>query len=200
MNIDIPLPEDLTTLTVEQATDAMAAIEKAQRDLIAVLDALRVVATTPTRIAETAGQWLDVRDGPAPDPAAATVEDYPTYVAPTGAHDAYPGGRIICVDGQLWQARRNGVAHSPEDAPEEWEEVFLVDGEITTTRPVDPDTGIPDYPVYDSSKTYFQNTHNTPLVIVKHNGTLYELIHSAAAPGYTPGAAGMHDVWRVFTP
>lgn len=190
MNIDIPLPDDLTTLTVEQAVNAMTAIEVAQRDLTAALNALRVVATTQTRIAETAEQWLDVRDGREPDPASATVEDYPTYVAPSGVHDAYPQGRIVRADGRLWQARRSGVAHSPTEAPEEWQEVFLVDGEITTERPVNPDTGEPDWPAWDPEASYHRGSE--PIKVV-HNNRLWELIHTNSDPGWEPGT--LPSVW-----
>ena len=192
MDIDIPLPDDLTTLTVEQAINAMAAIEVAQRDLAVALDALRVVATTQTRIAETAGQWLDVRDGHAPDPATATVDDYPAYVAPTGAHDAYPQGRIIRADGQLWQARRSGVAHSPAEAPEEWQRVWIIDGALSVTPPPDPDTGQPDWPDWDASTAYRRGDET---IMVVHAGRLWELIHTNADAGWEPGAAGMHAVW-----
>ena len=113
MDIDIPLPDDLTSLTVEEAINAMAAIEEAQRDLAVALAALRVVATTQTRIAETAGQWLDVRDGHAPDPATATTDDYPAYVQPTGAHDAYGAGDRVSHNGKHWSSDVDGNVWEP---------------------------------------------------------------------------------------
>ena len=147
------------------------------------------------RVAEVAEEYLNARDGEQPNPHNFTSEeDFPEFKAPQGGHDSYTAGRIVRFDGKLFRANQF-TNHSPDEYAAAWTEVFVVDGHVTDERPVNPETGTPDYPDYDPSKTYYQNPDNSPLVIVKHNGKLWELIHSAAAPNYVPGAAGMHAVW-----
>lgn len=53
---------------------------------------------------------------PEPDPDA---PEYPAWVAPSGAHDAYPPGAIVEHDGQLWRnIHTAGNAWAP---PTQWE-------------------------------------------------------------------------------
>lgn len=62
------------------------------------------------------------------------------YSAPTGAHDAYEAGEIVTWGGKTWAAVRNGVAHSPGEAPVEWREVPAPPVGPPVTPPVDPGT------------------------------------------------------------
>ena len=185
-------------MNITSIDDVFALSDEEAQELFDALYRRQVMQDAQSRVEGVMQEYLDARDGHEPDPATATVEDYPTYVAPTGAHDAYLKGRIICWDEKLYRAVRTGVAHNPTEAPEEWQEVFLVDGEITTERPVNPDTGEPDWPAWDSATSYRQNPDNTPLVIVSHKDKLWELIHANANPGEEPGDPAMWAVWREY--
>ena len=51
-DIPIPIPDDIATLTPEQALDAIVAINAALEPVTAAREALQVVATTEGKIAE----------------------------------------------------------------------------------------------------------------------------------------------------
>lgn len=188
--VNIPIPDDFAALDAEAALNAITEITAALVPIHAALEALRVIATAPRVVEEAAAAYLDARDGTEPDPAAAEPGDYPPYWQPSGAHDAYPAGRIIRdADGQLWEARRSGVAHPPAEAPEEWARVWLVDGTISLTP---PETPTPAWPAWDAATAYRRGDE---AVMVTHKGRLWELVHTNADPGWEPGGVGMHAVW-----
>lgn len=172
-------PDAVLGLTDEEASALFAALRRRE-----------VMRDAELRIEAVSEEYLTARDGHTPDPATATVEDYPAYVAPAGVHDAYSQGYIIHWDEKLYRAVRSGVAHNPTEAPEEWQEVFLVEGEITTERPVNPDTGQPDWPAWDPEASYHQGSE--PIKVV-HKNRLWELIHTNSDPGWEPGT--LPSVW-----
>lgn len=47
-------------------------------------------------------------------------EEYPEYVQPTGAHDAYNTGAKITFKGEKWEALQDGLVWSPEEYPQGW--------------------------------------------------------------------------------
>lgn len=52
------------------------------------------------------------------------VEDeYPEYVQPTGAHDAYNEGDKVTFEGEKYTCKMNGCVWSPKDYPDGWEKV-----------------------------------------------------------------------------
>lgn len=177
--MDITSIDDVFALSDEEAQELLDALYRRQ-----------VLQDAQSRVEGVMQEYFDARDGREPDPATATVEDYPTYVAPTGAHNAYLKGRIIRWDEKLYRAVRSGVGHNPTEAPEEWQEVFLVDGEITTERPVNPDTGEPDWPAWDPEASYHRGSE--PIKVV-HKNRLWELIHTNSDPGWEPGT--LPSVW-----
>ena len=151
--------------------------------------------TAEQRVVDVSSAYIRARDGAQPDPAAATADDYPLYVTPAGGHAAYTSGYIIRDDqGQLHRANRSGVVHSPIEAPEDWTRVWLIDGALSDTPPVDPDTGQPDWPAWDSTVTYRRSADQ--VVKVTHEGHLWNLVHDNAVAGWEPGGVGMHGVWK----
>ncbi len=50
-------------------------------------------------------------------------EEYPEYVAPSGAHDAYKTGDKITYKGKKYICKMNNCVWSPEVYPSAWEEV-----------------------------------------------------------------------------
>lgn len=48
------------------------------------------------------------------------AEGYPIWSAPTGAHDAYNLGDVVCFEGQLYESLLDGNVHSPKENPAGW--------------------------------------------------------------------------------
>lgn len=48
-------------------------------------------------------------------------EDYPEWVQPTGAHDAYNTGDIVSYNGQLYKSLIDGNTWAPDVYPQGWE-------------------------------------------------------------------------------
>lgn len=192
MDYAVTVPDDLSTLAPD---DAYALVAELDAHLAAVMQAkqrVSAVAYAPVQVAVQQQAYHEAVDGTEPDPAVAEPGDYPPYRHPSGAHAAYPAGRIIRWDEKLYRAVRTGVAHSPTEAPEEWQRVWIIDGALSVTPPPDPDTGQPDWPDWDADTAYRRGDE---AVMVVHAGRLWELIHTNAEAGWEPGAAGMHAVW-----
>lgn len=54
------------------------------------------------------------------EPENPVEEEYPEYVQPTGAHDAYNTGAKITFKGEKWEALQDGLVWSPEEYPQGW--------------------------------------------------------------------------------
>lgn len=54
------------------------------------------------------------------EPENPVEEEYPEYVQPTGAHDAYNTGAKITFKGERWEALQDGLVWSPEEYPQGW--------------------------------------------------------------------------------
>lgn len=51
------------------------------------------------------------------------VEEYPEYVQPTGAHDAYQTGDKVAYNGKKYICKMNNCVWSPDIYPAGWKEV-----------------------------------------------------------------------------
>lgn len=51
------------------------------------------------------------------------VDEYPEYIQPTGAHDAYNTGDKITYNGKKYICKMNGCVWNPNTYPQGWEEV-----------------------------------------------------------------------------
>ena len=120
MLIEIHLPDDWTAVADPaglrtEIDAAMSTLGQARLRLTTLID-------TPAAVEQISATYLDARDGTPPDTGQA--RDWPAYRQPTGAHDAYPAGRVIrWTDGRLYRAVRLGVAHSPAEYPADWTDV-----------------------------------------------------------------------------
>lgn len=50
-----------------------------------------------------------------------SLEEWPDFVQPTGAHDAYNTGDKVSFNGEHYICKMDGCTWSPEDYPEAWE-------------------------------------------------------------------------------
>lgn len=108
----IEVPADLAGLSVEDAAGLLAVLDGHLGALGEIRDRLRVLVDAPSRVVAEQAAFLDARDGAEPAPGAGIVA-WPEYRQPTGAHDAYPGGRVVRWLDRLYRSSRDGVAHSP---------------------------------------------------------------------------------------
>ena len=51
------------------------------------------------------------------------TEEYPEYVQPTGAHDAYNTGDKITYKGQKYECLKDNCVWNPDDYPKGWKKV-----------------------------------------------------------------------------
>lgn len=56
-----------------------------------------------------------------PDPEPEPGEEYPEYVPPTGAHDAYNTGDKVTYKGKKYICKMDGCVWDPETYPQGWE-------------------------------------------------------------------------------
>ena len=91
---------DLTALSGDELDALWARV-------VAEQERRRRLIDLPAQVEQMTRQYLDARDGTHPTEQAETLADvaaWPVWVQPTGAHDAYPAGRIIQHGGTLWRS------------------------------------------------------------------------------------------------
>lgn len=57
------------------------------------------------------------------------VDEYPEYVQPTGAHDAYNTGAKITFKGERYTCQIDGCVWSPEEYPQGWKKEETTESE-----------------------------------------------------------------------
>ena len=69
-----------------------------------------------------AAGWELVKKSPEEpeEPDEPITEEYPDWVRPTGAHDAYSIGDIVKYNGKLYQSTINGNVQAPDEYPAGW--------------------------------------------------------------------------------
>ena len=181
MKLEIDLPDDWTAIADPsalrtQVDAAMVTLGQARLRLTTLID-------IPAQVAEISSAYLNARDGIPPDTGKAS--DWPAYRQPTGAHDAYPAGRVISWnDGRLCRAVRSGVAHSPAECPADWTDVT---DELTGVDPPETPTAEP----WSASASYAVGD------LVSRGGVVYRCLiaHGAEYAGtWGPPATG---VWEL---
>lgn len=66
---------------------------------------------------------VSILEGNNPEEPTEPVEEYPEYVQPTGAHDAYKVGDKITYKGKHYECIFNGCVWNPDEYPTGWKEV-----------------------------------------------------------------------------
>ena len=60
---------------------------------------------------------------PGTDPEEPSEDEYPAFVQPTGAHDAYKKGDRVSYNGKNYESLINGNAYAPDVYPAGWKEI-----------------------------------------------------------------------------
>ena len=105
--------EELDTLarTNAKAENSYAPLQKQLDNTNARIDSLE------ERIAKLEGETIE-------EPSEPVQEDeYPEFVQPTGAHDAYNVGDKITYNGKKYICQINGCVWAPDVYPQGWQEV-----------------------------------------------------------------------------
>lgn len=66
---------------------------------------------------------VSILEGNNPEEPSEPVEEYPEYVQPTGAHDAYNIGDKVTYNGKHYECIFDGCVWNPDEYPAGWEEV-----------------------------------------------------------------------------
>ena len=66
---------------------------------------------------------VSILEGNNPEEPTEPVEEYPEYVQPTGAHDAYNIGDKITYNGKRYECTFDGCVWNPDEYPSGWKEV-----------------------------------------------------------------------------
>lgn len=66
---------------------------------------------------------VSVLEGNNPEEPSEPVEEYPEYVQPTGAHDAYKVGDKITYNDKHYECIFDGCVWNPDEYPQGWKEV-----------------------------------------------------------------------------
>ena len=66
---------------------------------------------------------VSVLEGNNPEEPTEPVEEYPEYVQPTGAHDAYKIGDKITYNSKHYECIFDGCVWNPDEYPQGWKEV-----------------------------------------------------------------------------
>lgn len=81
---------------------------------------------------ETVKQSIMGGSEPGPEPS----DEWPEYVAPTGAHDAYSTGDQVTYQGKRYRCKMDGCVWDPVTYPAAWEYV-----EDAPAEPEEPEQG-----------------------------------------------------------
>ena len=66
---------------------------------------------------------VSVLEGNNPEEPSEPVGEYPEYIQPTGAHDAYKIGDKITYNGKHYECTFDGCVWNPDEYPTGWKEV-----------------------------------------------------------------------------
>lgn len=117
--------DELVVKAKENASAKYASIEEQLQTLVTELESLKIEITQlKNRISELEGTESE-------EP---TVNEYPTWKQPTGAHDAYyTGDKMTYTDGNKYECTAPegyGVTYGPDVLPEMWQKVEKQNGDI----------------------------------------------------------------------
>lgn len=117
--------DELVLVAKENASDKYASIEEQMQTLVIEFESLKTEVTQlKNRLSELEGT----------EPEEPTVNEYPLWKQPTGAHDAYyTGDKMTYTDGNKYECiapEGYGVTYGPDVLPEMWQKVEKQNGDI----------------------------------------------------------------------
>lgn len=111
-----------STITEEQKTelDSLARQNALAENSYAPLQ--EQIENIYSELANIKSRLDNLENGQAEEPTE-PVDEYPEYIQPTGAHDAYHVGDKITYNGKKYVCKMDGCVWNPDTYPAGWEEV-----------------------------------------------------------------------------
>ena len=104
---------------VNSYEDIQKRIDEVSEKLDLLEETVNANAKGMTAVKEAVEELGGIIDEPTPEP----VEEYPEYVQPTGAHDAYKIGDKITFQGNKYECQMDNCVWSPIEYPNAWKKV-----------------------------------------------------------------------------
>lgn len=103
--------------------NSYADVQKQIDNLAQKIEELQVTVNANAQGMSAIKEAVENLGGTITPPAEQPTEEYPEYVQPTGAHDAYKIGDKITYKGEHYECIFNGCVWTPDDYPQGWKEV-----------------------------------------------------------------------------
>lgn len=103
--------------------NSYADFQKQIDDLAEKIKELQVTVNTNAQGMSAIKEAVEKLGGEITPPEKPTEEEYPEYVQPTGAHDAYKVGDKITYNGKKYECIFDGCVWTPDAYPQGWKEI-----------------------------------------------------------------------------
>ena len=116
----------LETLAREKAKpeNSYASFQKQIDDLYSELNTLKLTVEANAQGMSALKETVEELGGTVTEPEIPVAEEYPEYIQPTGAHNAYKVGDKITFNGKKYVCKLDNCVWSPAEYPAAWEEVI----------------------------------------------------------------------------
>lgn len=104
--------------------NSYASLQKQIDDLYSELNTLKSTVEANAQGMSALKETVEELGGTVTKPEIPVTEEYPEYVQPTGAHDAYKIGDKITFNGKKYVCKLDNCVWSPSEYPSAWEEVI----------------------------------------------------------------------------
>ena len=106
-----------------KAVNSYEDIQKRIDEVSEKLDLLEETVNANAKGMSALKDTIEKMGGSITEPTPEPVEEYPEYVQPTGAHDAYKIGDKITFNGEKYECQMDNCVWSPIEYPNAWKKV-----------------------------------------------------------------------------
>ena len=104
--------------------NSYASFQKQIDELYSELNTLKLTVEANAQGMSALKETVEELGGTVTEPEIPVAEEYPKYVQPTGAHNAYKIGDKITFNGKKYICKLDNCVWSPSEYPVAWEEVI----------------------------------------------------------------------------
>ena len=104
--------------------NSYASLQKQIDDLYSELNTLKLTIEANAQGMSALKEAVEELGGTVTKPEIPVAKEYPEYVQPTGAHNAYKIGDKITFNGKKYVCKLDNCVWSPSEYPVAWEEVI----------------------------------------------------------------------------
>ena len=106
-----------------KAVNSYEDVQKRIDEISEKLDLLEETVNANAKGTSALKEAIEKLGGSITEPEPEPVEEYPEYVQPTGAHDAYKIGDKITFEGDKYECLMDNCVWSPTEYPNAWKKV-----------------------------------------------------------------------------